>query len=359
MIEYGLVFSDVCVATLMRPKLVLIEPPSFHYHNDEFFNRGSPLNRDDCLRPNIILRDTLQELGIEVHTSDCWGNLKGQYDPDSVHYWSLGGPASRILQFDPSVRKVGCYLMEPPIVKPGDYKLLPELSDAFDYVYVHEGIRTSRVQANPSLTNLLSFSWPMTYPDNVPAENSEKLNRVAMICGGHTRFKSTGPSNGYALRYRVLVDPEIREHIDLYGHGWNVNKRDMLTPLSLIRKGRVRLLHAPKPVASKLEVLARYNFALCAENQAINGYVTEKVIDCLLAGTIPIYWGAPDLEKYVPENCFIRVINGDYARPIVEALTMSDAEVVKFQSRIGTFIRSEVSASFPESYRELLNAYAT
>jgi hypothetical protein len=343
----------------MHPSLILIEPPSFHFYNDEFFNANSPLNRDDCLRPNIILRDALATVGIEVHTSDCWGDLKGQYEPGSVHYWSLGGPASVALRFDPAVKKAGCYLMEPPVVKPGDYRLIPQLSVAFDRVYVHEGIRAAQAQANPSLTNLRPFTWPMTYPDNPPTKTSGRLNRVAMICGGHTRFRPADPGNGYALRYRALVDPEIRGYVDLYGHGWGINKRDMLHPLSILRKLQVRRLHAPRPVTSKLEVLARYNFALCAENQAIEGYVTEKVVDCLLAGTIPIYWGASDLRDYVPENCFIGVTNGDYARSIVEALTMSEAEVMNFQSRITGFVRSEVTASFPKSYRELLNAYAT
>lgn len=341
----------------MRPSLILIEPPSFHFYNDEFFNANSPLNRDDCLRPNIILRDALATIGIDVHTSDCWGDLKGRYNPDSVHYWSLGGPAVVALRFDPSVKKVGCYLMEPPVVKPRDYQLIPQLSVAFDRVYVHEGVRASQAQVNPSLTNLCPFSWPMTYPDDLPTEISGRLNRVAMICGGHTRFKSADPGNGYALRYRALVDPEIRGHVDLYGHGWGINKRDMLHPLSILRKLRVRRLHAPQPVTSKLEVLARYNFALCAENQAIDGYVTEKVVDCLLAGTIPIYWGAPDIDSRIPESCYISIGSEKLSSKIRECLMMESSEIENIRKKIAEFVKVEVTSVFPITYADLFRIY--
>jgi hypothetical protein len=36
-----------------------------------------------------------------------------------------------------------------------------------------------------------------------------------------------------------------------------------------------------------------------------DGYVSEKIFDCFFAGTIPIYLGAPDIERYVPPETFI------------------------------------------------------
>ena len=35
------------------------------------------------------------------------------------------------------------------------------------------------------------------------------------------------------------------------------------------------------------------------------GYVTEKIFDILQAGSVPIYWGAPNIETYVNPNAFI------------------------------------------------------
>jgi hypothetical protein len=37
----------------------------------------------------------------------------------------------------------------------------------------------------------------------------------------------------------------------------------------------------------------------------MDGYITEKIFDCLYAGTIPLYLGAPDILKYVPADVFV------------------------------------------------------
>ena len=50
----------------------------------------------------------------------------------------------------------------------------------------------------------------------------------------------------------------------------------------------------PKNVRQKIEFLKEYKFAVCFENCATRGsegYVTEKVVDAMLAGCIPLYWG--------------------------------------------------------------------
>lgn len=59
----------------------------------------------------------------------------------------------------------------------------------------------------------------------------------------------------------------------------------------------------------KLSTIQQYRFALCFENLYLDpwsrGYVTEKLFDCFAAGTVPVYLGAYDIEKYVPSDCFI------------------------------------------------------
>jgi hypothetical protein len=43
------------------------------------------------------------------------------------------------------------------------------------------------------------------------------------------------------------------------------------------------------------------------ENSRGGAYITEKITHGLLAGTIPIYWGARDVAKYLNEDRFIHV----------------------------------------------------
>lgn len=59
------------------------------------------------------------------------------------------------------------------------------------------------------------------------------------------------------------------------------------------------------PPGDKIKVMQEFKYALCFENVVMPSYVTEKIIDCFLAGTIPIYLGAPDIEEFIPPTCFI------------------------------------------------------
>jgi hypothetical protein len=52
--------------------------------------------------------------------------------------------------------------------------------------------------------------------------------------------------------------------------------------------------------------LRDYRYSLAFETSWQEGYFC-KLIDPILAGCMPIYWGCPDLDKYLPKNCVIRV----------------------------------------------------
>lgn len=56
---------------------------------------------------------------------------------------------------------------------------------------------------------------------------------------------------------------------------------------------------------TKRDTIARYHFCCAFENASAPDYVTEKIFDPLLAGTIPIYRGAPNVGEFVPEGSYI------------------------------------------------------
>lgn len=59
---------------------------------------------------------------------------------------------------------------------------------------------------------------------------------------------------------------------------------------------------------SKIALYSQYKFVIAFENSVLEDYVTEKLYDPLLAGTVPIYLGAPNVEGYLPgDNCIVRV----------------------------------------------------
>ena len=49
------------------------------------------------------------------------------------------------------------------------------------------------------------------------------------------------------------------------------------------------------PMDPKINWLKDYRFSVIVENCRVRGYFSEKIIDCFRTGTIPIYWGDPDI----------------------------------------------------------------
>ncbi len=53
-----------------------------------------------------------------------------------------------------------------------------------------------------------------------------------------------------------------------------------------------------------------YKFILVIENQNIFSYVSEKLIDSMASGSLPIYYGFEDIDKFFPDIFDNAVING-------------------------------------------------
>ena len=64
-------------------------------------------------------------------------------------------------------------------------------------------------------------------------------------------------------------------------------------------EGRTRILR------DKWEGLGPYRYSVAIENTSKPDYWTEKISDCFLSFTVPIYFGATNIGDYFPEESFI------------------------------------------------------
>lgn len=53
-----------------------------------------------------------------------------------------------------------------------------------------------------------------------------------------------------------------------------------------------------RPVADKADALAPYRYSVVIENVRERNYFSEKLVDAFLCGTVPIYWGAPNIADF-------------------------------------------------------------
>ena len=109
----------------------------------------------------------------------------------------------------------------------------------------------------------------------------------------------------YSERIKSIefLERTIPNDFYLYGRGWNKPKKYSLTERLL---GFRKYSTYKGVIDDKIELLSNFKYSLCFENLTdVTGYITEKIFDCLKARCVPIYWGATDIEKYIPKDCFI------------------------------------------------------
>ena len=80
------------------------------------------------------------------------------------------------------------------------------------------------------------------------------------------------------------------------------------------------------PVVDKLAFLKDYRFNLAFENSQSPGYVTEKLIEPLLMGCIPIYWGAPDVNRDFNSSCMINVSDFPDSDAAIDYIMQADRD---------------------------------
>jgi len=63
---------------------------------------------------------------------------------------------------------------------------------------------------------------------------------------------------------------------------------------------------SPPVLECKRSMLYPFQFSIVMENARYTNWVTEKLIDCLVSRTIPIYWGCPNVGEFFDENGILR-----------------------------------------------------
>lgn len=170
------------------------------------------------------------------------------------------------------------FCLESPIYAPLFYDRIPEIKNIFPYQILFEG--------GTHHTYFPSFD-PEDVKPLVPWEKRKPLVMIASNkhYSGMESYYSGSKAFQWAIdhqlqdkRYQAIQHFRNLGVLDLYGHGWGA---------------------FAKPVEDKLETMRDYKFAICFENGSYPGYITEKIIDCFVAGVIPIHAGAPDILDYV------------------------------------------------------------
>jgi alpha(1,3/1,4) fucosyltransferase len=336
----------------MTPKQAVFIDPSYpDFLDDRLFDVSNPtLNRDGSLLPFVRLKESLQALGIPVHTADKLRD--GSVRAELNHYWSLGLVDYQPLVDRQDVRLRGFVILEPSLVAPGLYTSLPQLTRDFERVYLHNTVGDGYSLFGVARHRLEKIYVPQPYGDVNEScwAQKDRQNRMVVIAGAHNPWRRK--PEFYSSRLEAVAALGPHGAIDLYGRGWNRWwTRHTFTPAYWIRR-RAIMAHYKGSCTSKMDVLSQYRFSLCFENTPMLGYVTEKIFDCFYAGTVPIYLGAPDISDLIPEDAYIDMRDfgsNDYRTMWEHVRAMSALEWARKREAGREFVRSAGKQQYYDS----------
>ena len=152
---------------------------------------------------------------------------------------------------------------EPPAIQPRLYETMAAVRGDFDVVLSLAG---PELVGGP---NVVHWPWGSSW---VPL-SEWRVYPKSRLCSIIASGQRSAP--GHKLRHEVIAALRERSFdCDALGHGY-------------------------RPVGTKRDGLADYMFSIVIENSVPPGgaYMTEKIVDALAVGTVPVYWGNPAARR--------------------------------------------------------------
>lgn len=317
---------------------VYIDPASYVDLANILFSENNKYNVNNSYGPFIFLKKYCEDKGINLNTIDLWNPAEASEQDIYVAfehkfilrklYWKFRNKNYPIVDIKKFKKRI-LFQFEPPVVVPEIHFLIKKTAKIYDNVFFTWETRVSGVK---------HFHTPLPIPKKriMPNYWENSSRRFLTLMNSNRRFM---------FRYRELLTERIRAiiffsktgEIDLYGRDWQ-------KPLPFpywFHKATIKKVYRGE-LENKYKKLSQYKFAFAIENCELPSYVTEKIHDCLYVGTVPIYLGAPDIEKFIPKDCFIDMRKfKDYNDLRNFLRTMPESEVRKYKENGRRFLESE------------------
>lgn len=179
--------------------------------------------------------------------------------------------------------KLILFLMEPPVVIPHNHD-----------VTLHAQFNKIVTWQTDIADNKRYFQYFIPQAGNLRDAQLATLADKQKLCVLINKNKHTKhPDELLSQRAQAVnfFEHNAPDDFDLYGNRWSA---------------RLKTYKGTIPAFEKINYLKKYKFCICYENmRSTNGYISEKIFDCLRAGCVPIYLGAANISDYVPTTCFI------------------------------------------------------
>lgn len=171
--------------------------------------------------------------------------------------------------------KTNIYIQfEPNVIFPAREFILQNWR-LFKYIITYDDVILSKLPN--AVKYIYSTTW-LKQQDYNYTDTSLKKFKISVLVG----FKAFTP--GHKLRHE-LYQKQREFSLTIYRSNLGTQLGEILNNPLL-------------PDNNKINLFKEFQFSVVIENSQQTNYFTEKLIDCLITKTIPIYWGCPNISEY-------------------------------------------------------------
>ena len=150
----------------------------------------------------------------------------------------------------------------------------------YDKLDQYDRVFSSIVNSENTVQDIPYLEWHIkdSYKDLLSLAYPVKKKLISCITSNANNIP--GHKKRYEFVWNFLIHQGL--DIDFYGRGINY-------------------------IEKKEDGLLDYKYSLAIENSCQDYYFTEKIMDCFLCYTVPIYCGCTNISKFFPEKSYIQI----------------------------------------------------
>ncbi|CAF1098741.1 unnamed protein product [Didymodactylos carnosus] len=261
--------------------------------------RNAMKNQSSYSYPSVIIE------GLTKITDELWINVLSKYrshdtmwgmlfNGESIAYYPWAGDYKKIRLFDITM---GYDRSLYDIATPGYVLEYAQMIIKKPKRFLH--VSRMKTLIYPKNTSTGSRPWNSVLENKNKMYTSRKTYVTAPIMWMNSNCQT--PSN------RTEYMTELMKYIDVDNWGECLSNKKALPPhIVKIQGGESKERDKLNWKDGKMALASEYLFTIAIENSLTHDYVTEKLWQPLVAGSVPIYLGAPNIDEWLPcENCII------------------------------------------------------
>lgn len=183
------------------------------------------------------------------------------------------------------------WLIEPPQIFNHSHSNIHRVEQFYDYIFTYN---EDLLALSPKYKKMyFGACW-------ITPENSKLYEKTKMvsIVASNKRFAA-----GHRYRHEIIEKLHPKHGFDLWGSGYNPFDNEP---------------------AERLKPFKDYRYNIVVENGRMKNYFTDKILDCFAVGSIPIYWGDPNIKNLFDERGFYTFNTIDELDHILSSISEED-----------------------------------